>query len=116
MTPQLLSEIFEKIDDLTIEIEELQRQKYQLQGLYDFSDFIETHNLIDQEIERLQRQLGDEKHRLVNSNGTNFRDDIEDIEEGEEREEDSLSFLEIRVLTDSDVVLEGMNELSLVNV
>lgn len=85
MTPQLVSKIYEKIDDLTTEIEELQRQKYQLQGLYDFSDFIETHNLIDQEIERLQRQLRDEKHRLVNSDAADLDEDTEEIEEeGEE--------------------------------
>jgi len=61
MTPPILSKIYEKIDDLTTEIEELQRQKYQLQGLYDFADFIETHNLIDNEIERLRLQLKEQQ-------------------------------------------------------
>ena len=106
MTPHILSKLYERIDDLTIEIEELQRQKYQLQGLYDFSDFIETHNLIDQEIGRLQCLLRDEKARLFSSDGTDVTDGVDDIEE-EEREEDSLSFSEVCVPTDSDVGLEG---------
>jgi len=93
MTPQLLSKIHEKIDDLIEEIEELQRQKYKLQELYDFSDFIETHNLIDIEIERLQRQLREEKDRLVSSNGNDLGEDIEDIEEDEEGERCSSSSL-----------------------
>ena len=61
MTTHILSKIYEKIDDLKEEIEELQRQKYKLQGLYDFADFIETHNLIDNEIERLRVQLKEEQ-------------------------------------------------------
>ena len=61
MTPQTSSKIVERIDDLREEIEELQRQKYKLQGLYDFADFIETHNLIDNEIERLRVQLKEEQ-------------------------------------------------------
>ena len=61
MTPQTSSKIVERIDDLREEIEELQRQKYKLQELYDFADFIETHNLIDNEIERLRLQLKEEQ-------------------------------------------------------
>ena len=81
MTPQLLSKIHEKIDHLTEEIEELQRQKYKLQEVYDFGDFIETHNLIDEEIERLQHQLREEKSHLVNSDATDFDEGKDEIEE-----------------------------------
>jgi regulator of replication initiation timing len=84
MTPQTLSKIHEKIDDLIEEIEELQRQKYKLQELYDFGDFIETHNLIDIEIERLQHQLREERSHLDSSNATDPDDDIEKIVEEEE--------------------------------
>ena len=74
MTPQTSSKIVERIDDLREEIEELQRQKYKLQGLYDFADFIETHNLIDNEIERLRLQLKEEQANVdIRSN----RDDEE---------------------------------------
>lgn len=75
MTPQNSSKIIERIDDLREEIEELQRQKDKLQEVYDFADFIETHNLIDREIERLQQQLKQEKLLLNNS-----EDDREEIE------------------------------------
>jgi hypothetical protein len=74
MTPQTSSKIVERIDDLREEIEELQRQKYKLQGLYDFADFIETHNLIDNEIERLRLQLKEEQASLE------IRDDRDDEE------------------------------------
>jgi len=75
MTTPILSKIYEKIDDLKEEIEELQRQKYKLQGLYDFADFIETHNLIDNEIERLRLQLKEEQASV------GIRDDTDDDEE-----------------------------------
>jgi len=84
MTPQKASKIAEKIDDLIEEIEELQRQKYKLQELYDFGDFIETHNLIDIEIERLQSQLREEKSHLDSTDAKDPDDDIEEIEEWEE--------------------------------
>jgi hypothetical protein len=74
MTPQTSSKIVERIDDLREEIEELQRQKYKLQGLYDFADFIETHNLIDNEIERLRLQLKEDQASLE------IRDDRDDEE------------------------------------
>jgi len=74
MTPQTSSKIVERIDDLREEIEELQRQKYKLQGLYDFADFIETHNLIDNEIERLRLQVKEEQASLE------IRDDGDDEE------------------------------------
>jgi hypothetical protein len=81
MTPQLLMKTNEKIDSLTEEIEELQRQKYKLQEVYDFGDFIETHNLIDQEIEQLRHQLREEKSHLFNKKATDFDEDKEEIEE-----------------------------------
>ena len=84
MTPQTSSKIVERIDDLREEIEELQRQKDKLQEVYDFADFIETHNLISNEIERLQLQLKDEKLLLSGSRETDFEDDIEEIEIVEE--------------------------------
>jgi hypothetical protein len=84
MTPQISSKIVERIDDLREEIEELQRQKDKLQELYDFADFIETHNLINNEIERLQQQLRQEKLRLNNSGETDSEDDREEIEIVEE--------------------------------
>jgi len=74
MTPQTISKIVERIDDLREEIEELQRQKEKLQEVYDFADFIETHNLINREIERLQQELRQEKLRLNNP----VRNDSED--------------------------------------
>jgi hypothetical protein len=91
MNPQTASKIVEKIDDLIEEIEELQRQKYKLQELYDFGDFIETHNLIDLEIERLQCQLRKERDRLLKSKATDFTRDVEDIREEEGGKEDSPS-------------------------
>ena len=84
MTPQISSKIVERIDDLREEIEELQRQKDKLQEVYDFADFIETHNLIDREIERLQQQLKQEKLLLSNSGETDSEDDIEENEIPEE--------------------------------
>jgi len=84
MTPQKASKIAEKIDDLIEEIEELQRQKYKLQELYDFGDFIETHNLIDIEIERLQSELREEKSHLDSTDAKDPDDDIGEIEEWEE--------------------------------
>jgi hypothetical protein len=84
MTPQISSKIVERIDDLREEIEELQRQKDKLQEVYDFADFIETHNLISNEIERLQLQLKDEKLLLSGSRETDFEDDIEENEIPEE--------------------------------
>ncbi len=83
MTPQTSSKVVERIDDLREEIEELQRQKEKLQEVYDFADFIETHNLIDREIERLQQELRQEKLRLNNSD----RSDSEEVEEVEFEEE-----------------------------
>ncbi len=79
MTPQNSSKIIERIDDLREEIEELQRQKDKLQEVYDFADFIETHNLIDREIERLQQQLKQEK--LLLNNSEDDREEIEIVEE-----------------------------------
>jgi len=84
MTPQISSKIVERIDDLREEIEELQRQKDKLQEVYDFADFIETHNLISNEIERLQLQLKDEKLLSSGSRETDFEDDIEENEIPEE--------------------------------
>jgi hypothetical protein len=84
MTPQISSKIVERIDDLREEIEELQRQKDKLQEVYDFADFIETHNLISNEILRLQLQLKDEKLLLSGSRSTDFEDDIEENEIPEE--------------------------------
>ena len=84
MTPQTSSKIVERIDDLREEIEELQRQKDKLQEVYDFADFIETHNLIDNEIERLQQQLREEKLLLNRSSETDSEDDREEIEIVEE--------------------------------
>lgn len=80
MTPQNLSKIVERIDDLREEIEELQRQKDKLQEVYDFADFIETHNLITNEIERLQLQLRDEKLRLNRSKDACSENDIKENE------------------------------------
>ena len=74
MTPQTSSKVVERIDDLREEIEELQRQKDKLQEVYDFADFIETHNLIDNEIERLRLQLKEEQASLE------IRDDRDDKE------------------------------------
>jgi hypothetical protein len=84
MTPQISSKIVERIDDLREEIEELQRQKDKLQEVYDFADFIETHNLINNEIERLQLQLKQEKLLLSGSRSTDSEDDIEENEIPEE--------------------------------
>ena len=77
MTTQTSSKIVERIDDLREEIEELQRQKYKLQELYDFADFIETHNLIDNEIERLRVQLKEEQASLESRDDRDDRDDEE---------------------------------------
>ena len=74
MTPQTSSKVVERIDDLREEIEELQRQKDKLQEVYDFADFIETHDLIDNEIERLRLQLKEEQASLE------IRDDRDDKE------------------------------------
>jgi hypothetical protein len=84
MTPQTSSKTWEKIEDLREEIEELQRQKDKLQEVYDFADFIETHNLINNEIERLQKQLKEEKLLLNDSVEDNSEDEIEEIEIVEE--------------------------------
>lgn len=84
MTPQISSKIVERIDNLREEIEELQRQKDKLQEVYDFADFIETHNLINNEIERLQLQLKQEKLLLSGPRETDFEDDIEENEIPEE--------------------------------
>ena len=84
MTPQTISKIVERIDDLREEIEELQRQKEKLQEVYDFADFIETHNLINREIERLQQELRQEKLSLNNSG----EEDSQEVEEVEIEEED----------------------------
>ena len=84
MTPQTSSRIVERVDDLREEIEELQRQKDKLQEVYDFGDFIETHNLITNEIERLQEQLRQEQLLLINSGEACSDDDIEEVEIVEE--------------------------------
>ncbi len=81
MTPQLLTKTNKKIDSLTEEIEGLERQKYKLQEVYDFGDFIETHHLIEQEIERLRHQLREEKSHLINKEATDLGEDIDEIEE-----------------------------------
>ena len=80
MTPQTISKIIERIDDLREEIEELQRQKEKLQEVYDFADFIETHNLINNEIERLREELKQEKLRLNNSVRNGAEDETEQTE------------------------------------
>lgn len=80
MTPQTSSKIVERIDDLREEIEELQRQKDKLQEVYDFGDFIETHELIKNEIERLQEQLRQEQLLLMNSEEACSDEDIEELE------------------------------------
>jgi len=84
MTPQTSSKIVERIDDLREEIEELQRQKDKLQEVYDFADFIETHNLIDREIERLQQELREEKLLLDKPKERCSDDDVEEVEIVEE--------------------------------
>ncbi len=84
MTPQTSSKIVERIDDLREEIEELQRQKEKLQEVYDFSDFIETHDLIKNEIERLQQELREQQLLLSNSRESCSDDDIEEVEIVEE--------------------------------
>ena len=84
MTPLTSSKIVERIDDLREEIEELQRQKDKLQEVYDFADFIETHNLIDKEIERLQQQLREEKLLLGEPRERYSDDDVEEVEIVEE--------------------------------
>ena len=84
MTPQTSSTVVERIDDLREEIEELQRQKDKLQEVYDFADFIETHNLIDREIERLQQELRQEKLHLNNSEEMDSEEEIEEVEIEEE--------------------------------
>ncbi len=75
MIPETRSKIVERIDDLKEEIEELQRQKDKLQEVDDFADFIETHDLITNEIQRLQQELKEEKIRLNNTR----KNDPEDI-------------------------------------
>ena len=84
MTPQTSSKIVERIDDLREEIEELQRQKEKLQEVYDFSDFIETHILINIEIGRLQQELRRLQLLLSNSRESCSDDDIEEVEIVEE--------------------------------
>ncbi len=84
MTPQLISKIVERIDDLREEIEELQRQKERLQEVYDFADFIETHDLIKKEIERLQQELRKQQLLLGNSKESCSDDDVEEVEIEEE--------------------------------
>lgn len=74
-----------RIDDLMQEIDELLRQKDALQSLYDFADFIETHNLIDVEIERLQKELREAKEVLLGN-----KEAVEDVEECEEEEEEEV--------------------------
>jgi len=86
MTSQTAQKIAEKIDDLREEIEELQRQKDKLQEVYDFADFIETHDLINQEIERLRRQLLQEKERLASR-----RSGRDETAETAEKEEENAS-------------------------
>ena len=80
MTPHTISKIVERIDDLREEIEELQRQKDKLQEVYDFADFIETHNLINREIERLQQELRQEKLRLNNPARNDSEDTTDKVE------------------------------------
>jgi prefoldin subunit 5 len=87
MTPSS-SKINERIEDLEQEIEELQRQKYLIQSQYDFADFIETHNLIEKEIERLRQEIKEERTRLANSEATDSKRDIEEIKEEEEGEKE----------------------------
>lgn len=44
----------ERLEDY---VEELQKQKNLLQKMYDFSDVIETHDLIDREIRRVREDI-----------------------------------------------------------
>ena len=74
MTAPTSSKSYERIEDLEEEIEELHRQKYLIQSQYDFADFIETHNLVEQEIERLRLQLKEEQASV------GIRDDTDDEE------------------------------------
>jgi hypothetical protein len=74
-----------RIDDLMQEIDELLRQKDALQSLYDFADFIETHNLIDAEIDRLRKELREAKEALLSN-----REALEGVEVCEEEEEEEV--------------------------
>ncbi len=84
MTSQTSSKLVERIDDLREEIEELQRQSDKLQEVYDFGDFVETHILIVNEIERLQQELRRLQLLLSDSKETCSDDDAEEIEIVEE--------------------------------
>ena len=86
MTPPPSSKIYERIDDLEEEIEELQRQKNLLQSQYDFADFIETHNLVDREIDRLRQEIREERERLQTCD--EMDDNEESLTEEEEEEEE----------------------------
>lgn len=88
MTPQTAL----KIEALEEEIEELQRQKYLIQSQYDFADFIETHNLIDQEIERIRHEIREERKRFGDSEELECEEGIDEVEEEEEEEVESYVF------------------------
>jgi hypothetical protein len=75
-----------RIEALEEEIEELLRQRYLLQSQYDFADFIETHNLVDREIDRLRQEISEERDRLQTCDDEDDGEEIL-IEEEEEEEE-----------------------------
>jgi hypothetical protein len=82
----MTASIYLRIEALEEEIEELLRQKSLLQSQYDFADFIETHNLVDLEIEKLRQEIREERERLQTCDETD-EDEESLIEEEEEEEE-----------------------------
>ena len=105
MTPLLISlKEADKIEDIEQHVEDLIRQKEVLQKIedytndkIDFGDMLETYNLLNEEIEKLQKRLKESKGNLL----------LNDFEEEEEEEgeddssptrfemEDQESFLEM---------------------
>jgi len=65
---------FRRIDDIETHIEDLIHQKNMLQSIekysdrIDFGDLIETYSLLNDEIERLQKQFRDEKQKSFEKN------------------------------------------------
>ncbi len=105
MTPQTTS----KTEALEEEIEELQRQKALLQSQYDFADFIETHQLVDQEIERLQKLLLEEEKSELIMDSMLFDFEAEAIEEEEEEEEEE--YLPLHSKYNIEQVIKGSDGL-----